>query len=505
MLLDSRSFTFTIDDDVFNFRIYMKKVVGILGFGIVGRSLLNHLYKKYNVSVWDQRLATAEELAVVKSAGGQWFSPLHDGDYKCSMTQFVEQCKWVAVSAAVDTREIPNNLRDKLVGELDIFAKEYKKPTICITGSVGKTTTTALTAAIAQECLCKNVSVAGNIGVGLLDLIKTQKQSHFSVLELSSFQLEFSLLFTPSVVVFTNLHPNHIDRHGNYREYVRAKLRLCANLSAESHILLPVKLFDDEIFCEKFFCEKFFPVIADRKPTVNVLCLKSPTKRQQKYLSQVNARIFSVENGFLFLQNNDLNHLPIKVFDCSKLPQEGFLINWLFAIVALFLEGEDISTLTKDGLHKAYSAAIGGVGEHRLELCSTLRGVDVYNDSKATIMPSVHAAVESLAGCYKGIHIILGGIGKGVDRSSASLEIASKNGVTSVVCIASKDNSDFAKELAFVETLEDAIQISFDRAKPGQAVLFSPGGASFDFYKNYRDRGADFKKVVKSFIATKQG
>ncbi|MFA6527791.1 MAG: Mur ligase family protein, partial [Candidatus Babeliales bacterium] len=239
--------------------------IGIIGFGVVGRSIFSFLdtYKhtpevvkqgklrdvidtgQLQLVVWDKRELTADEQASITQTGGIFITGL-----STTLEAFIDRCDVVIASPGINIEPYKNSATPILC-ELDLFSLFFTKPVIAITGSLGKTTTTKLLGALTErlryhavgqhndiggdvlECdLAGKASVrsavGGNIGIGMLDLVKQVNEYDLGVLELSSFQLDLNTTFAPDVAVWTNFYPNHLDRHITQEAYFQAKFNLMA-------------------------------------------------------------------------------------------------------------------------------------------------------------------------------------------------------------------------------------------------------------------------------------
>ncbi|HJM69215.1 MAG TPA: UDP-N-acetylmuramoyl-L-alanine--D-glutamate ligase [Candidatus Babeliales bacterium] len=202
--------------------------LGIWGYGISGKSLVRFL-KTQDVAlvVFDQRHLSEEDATLFDLHGIKFCS----GEPQL----FLDMCDYVIPSPGVDVRKF-DAYKDKFIAELDLFQSFFTKPIIGITGTLGKTTVTGLVEK-ALDGVGISVCAGGNIGIGLFDLIAQQDRVEYAVLELSSFQLELCKTFAPAVAVWTNFYPNHLDRHGDVKNYRTAKDKIC--MSDRTHLIRP--------------------------------------------------------------------------------------------------------------------------------------------------------------------------------------------------------------------------------------------------------------------------
>jgi len=400
----------------------MKSKIGIVGFGVVGKSALRFFDRRsIACSVWDQR------------------------DSKISLEAFLESHEKVVVSPGVDLRPY-EKYREKFVCELDLFSQDFSKKTIAITGSLGKTSVTRL---IDNLLPCTSIC-AGNIGYPMLDVVDSSLYD-FVLLELSSFQLERSRIFAPDLAVWTNFYPNHLDRHSTMKDYFDAKWALFAGQTANQKAIFPLSLIEGEH--GGWLREKL--------------------------------KTYKGEYAFCYRKNNVLFLDKKKVCDLADLPDHGFEQNMLLALGALSSFGFDCDLSSLKGLPS---------GKHRLEKFLTRNNVDFYNDSKATVMHATMAAVNRLAIANRPIILVLGGLSKGIDRTPLSKFVAKQNLIKKVLCLGGViEGFEHCERYSSISELAHAILLS---VSPGDQVLFSPSGSSFDLFKNYEERGELFKREI---------
>ncbi len=361
---------------------------------------------------------------------------------------------------AVRARQVP------IIGELELGWRATEADTIAITGTNGKTTTTALTGSIlAQQP--RPVLVAGNIGTPLAAHALTFPPDGLVVCEVSSFQLETTELFQPRVAVVLNLTPDHLDRHRTFEAYGDAKARIFANQTPADCAVLNA---DDEAT----------RAMASRA--------KAPV--------------------VWFSRRRELSH-GVFVRDGQIAAKLNGHVEEICPLSEIFLRGqhniENVLAATACALWTGVSpaairAAVGrfrGVA-HRIEWVRDLAGVKYYNDSKGTNVDSTLRALESFT---EPIVLIAGGKGKGQDFRP--LAAAARRGVAHTVLI----GEDAAKigaalreasvPVTFSPSLQDAVDRARALATPGSIVLLSPACASFDMFDNFEHRGEVFKKIVE--------
>jgi UDP-N-acetylmuramoylalanine--D-glutamate ligase len=358
------------------------------------------------------------------------------------------------------------SLGEAVIGEIELAAQFLPGPIVAITGSNGKTTTTTLTGEILAAGGLRAL-VGGNIGTPAISLAERATRETVIVLEVSSFQLETIQTFRPKVAVVLNVTPDHLDRHRTFETYVDAKARIFEN---QTHSDFAVLNADD--------------------PTCVTMAART---RAQVFwfsrLKEVNRGAW-VRDGNILFRDDKQQH---EIMQVSEIPLKGAhnLENVLAAVCAGALMGcapEKIRQAVRD-----FKAV-----EHRLEFVARIRGVDYYNDSKAT---NVDATIKALESFPANIHLILGGKDKGSDYSMLNDLLRQRvKRVYTIGAAAAKIESQIVSskvEVVHAETLENAVRKANAVAQAGDVVLLAPACASFDQFKNYEQRGQVFKEIVR--------
>jgi len=374
----------------------------------------------------------------------------------------------IVVSPGVPTDAPPlvqaRALGEQVIGEIELAALFLPGPIVAITGSNGKTTTTTLTGEILTAAGLPTL-VGGNIGTPAISLAEHAKPESVTVLEVSSFQLETIQSFRPKIAVVLNVTPDHLDRHRTLENYVDAKARIFENQGTDD-----------------------FAVLNADDPTC--VAMAARTRAQVFWFSrrrEVKQGTWTSEGKILFRKGERQS----EIMQVSEIPLKGAhnLENVLAAACAASLMGCAPEKI--DQAVRAFKAV-----EHRLEFVATVRGVDYYNDSKAT---NVDATIKALESFPAGIHLILGGKDKGSDYTVLNELLRER--VTRVYTIgaaAGKIESQLRNvEVVHAETLENAVRKANVAARPGEVVLLAPACASFDQFKSYEHRGKVFKEIVR--------
>jgi len=358
----------------------------------------------------------------------------------------------IVLSPGVPVKKLAHVLADvdpkRVVAEMEFASWFLTEPVIAITGTNGKTTTTTLVGHILEHAGLSTF-VGGNIGTPLCDYLLAEKQADVLVIEISSFQLQNCRTFKPRVAALLNFSANHLDYHLNMEEYLSAKLQLFAQQDHGCVAIAPKSMREE-----------------------------------------LEARSFSKARRDYFEADTD--------FECPGLPgahnRENIAAAW--RMVRPFGVTEDQA--------RAAILAFNAL-PHRIEPVGEAAGVLFVDDSKATTLESVCAAVKSFE---RPVRLLLGGVFKGGDV--ASLLPAFEGRVVSIGLFGAA-REVFEPVLAphfptaWDQTLEAAVRRQFAQANAGDAILLSPATASFDAYKGYAERGRDFARVAQALMTEHAG
>jgi UDP-N-acetylmuramoylalanine--D-glutamate ligase len=348
----------------------------------------------------------------------------------------------------------------KVIGEIEFGSMFTDSPIIAVTGSNGKSTTVNILAEMCQTDEIHGI-LAGNVGLAfsekVLEELQNPDQYIVYILEVSSFQLEFIENFHPFISIFLNISPDHLDRHKNFENYLNTKLKLTLNQTTNDYIIYNA---DDKIL--------------------------------EKELKDLNPR------SITFGQSKGENHL----YSIS----DSMIINKEYATL---IKLEKVGLPGQHNLYNLLAAASGahclGISDqkiaeifmsfksipHRLETISVKNGIEFINDSKATNIDAVKVAIESF---NKPIILILGGLDKGNDFSEllkyklCIKEVFAYGEAREMISHSLSGEID----VTIIESLRDAVKISYEHGNEGDIILLSPGCASFDQFTNFEDRGEKF-------------
>jgi UDP-N-acetylmuramoylalanine--D-glutamate ligase len=347
--------------------------------------------------------------------------------------------------------------------EIELAWRFLRGKLVAITGSNGKTTTTALVAHILKTSGIHTL-VGGNIGVPLLALVESSTHSSVTVAEISSFQLETIAEFRPEIGVLLNLTPDHLDRHASFEEYAQAKMRMFENqLESDAAVL---NADDAEV--------------TRRMPARPHLCWFSRQKGVPSGAFLGDGQIVLRAEG---------TEIPLMHRDEIPLRGEHNVENVLAACAASFLAGAGPAGIASG------VKTFRGV-EHRLEFVAGIGGVAFYNDSKATNVDASLKAVEAFPGP---LIVILGGKDKGAPYKALREPLRQRARLVILIgAAADKIESELAGVVGLERagTLERAVEVAMESARPGDTVLLAPACSSFDQFENYEHRGRAFKELV---------
>ena len=371
-----------------------------------------------------------------------------------------------------DTAPLVRKLRDAgtpVVSEIEFASRYDSAKKICITGSNGKTTTTSLIYYLLQNAGL-NVGLGGNIGKSYALQVATEKHDYY-VLEISSFQLDGCYEFRPDIAIITNITPDHLDRYDYKLEnYVRSKFRITRNLRPEDCFI-----FDSDDAITIAHLDKI------------VLQAKALPFSQQKEVKQ---GAFLRDDSIVVRYGEDESSIYLREL---ALGGRHNVYNSMAAALAAKAAGID-NAVIRESL-RTFKAI-----EHRLEPVLSVGGVLYINDSKATNVDSAWYALDAQT---RPVVWIVGGTDKGNDYSALAGLVREK--VKAIVCLGvdnGKIHAAFESIVGadrMVDTLsaEEAVKESARLAEDGDVVLLSPCCASFDLFKNYEDRGQQFKEAVR--------
>ena len=348
----------------------------------------------------------------------------------------------------------------RVIGEIELASRFIKEPIIAITGTNGKTTTTTLLGQVFTAAF-KDVFVGGNIGKPLIDYVLKGQKARFVIAEISSFQLETIEHFRPHVAILLNITEDHLDRYTAFEDYVAAKWRLFENQTSEDYAFLTADL------AGKNRLEARRLYFSTRKSLTEGAFLDGDT---------LVVRL----SGQEFRYRRDLS--PLVGIHNSE--------NLLAVLLTSHIYGIDRPVI-EQALRKFKGLP------HRMEFVREKNGVRFYNDSKATNVDAARRALESITGSV----ILIAG---GKDKGGSYKVIAERSDSIKGLVLFGEAKEKIEKELGAslpthtAATLSEAVERAFAIAGPGDTILFSPMCSSFDMFKDYKDRGEKFRRIVEA-------
>lgn len=443
----------------------MKKIT-ILGAGEsgIGAALLANV-QGYKVFVSDVGSISASRKALLDEKEIEFEEGQHTIEKILSGDEVVKS-PGIPFDRGVVKQIIENGI--PVIDELE-FARRYSKgKTIAITGTNGKTTTTLLTYHLLKTAGL-DVGLAGNVGRSWAAQILEEDHDWWT-LEVSSFQIDGFKDFKPNIAVVTNITPDHLDRYGySLEKYIHAKLQLLKNMDKNDHLIY----FREDENIRKGLGEM------EVSPQVHEVSLKE-ISNNGGYYDQRNVRIVFEEEEFT---------VP---YEEISLVGSHNLINVMCALNVALITGADWAKLRK-GLMDFENAP------HRMERVEEIGGVLFINDSKGT---NVDATAYALSSFKEPLIWIAGGVDKGNDYTQLYPFV---NGHVKMLICLGKDNeklkqafSGLLVEIVETQDIKEAVKMALEKGVKGDVVLFSPACASFDLFRNYEDRGDQYKEAVRN-------
>lgn len=385
----------------------------------------------------------------------------------------LDQLDLVVVSPGVPANIIPIRYAERagaeVIGEVELAFRYLKGRIVAITGSNGKTTTTSLIGELLRDAGL-HVQVGGNIGQALISMVESSRADGWTVVELSSFQLETIKQFHPTIAVVLNVTPNHMDRYESFKDYAAAKHRIFMNQTAGD-----------------------FAVLNADDPTVS-----SWSDGLRAQVTEFSVRK-ELDNG-VFLRGEQLIAKSSAgeqvVLRPSEMKLRGLhnVENVAAAVAAGLAAGAGVESMGETA--KRFNPV-----EHRLEFVAELNGVKFYNDSKATSVDATLKALEAFAAESGKVVLILGGRGKKAPYAPLADLIQRK--VRELILIG-EDAETIANQLGDcarserATDMQDAVNRAFAASRAGDVVLLAPACASFDMFESFEHRGKVFKEEISN-------
>ena len=459
--MDRRNFTG--DSNIGNIEAEMKEKVIILGAGESGTgAAILAKAKGYDVFVSDESVIKDKYKEELIREGVEFEEGKHT-ESEILHGQLIIKSPGIPDKADIIRKAKSASI--EIIDEVEFAFRHAKGNVIAITGTNGKTTTTLLTYHLMKSAGFK-VALVGNVGYSFAREVARQQYDWY-VLEISSFQLDGTILFDPLIGILLNITPDHLDRYEySMQNYINSKFRLINNMKADQHFIYYA---DDKIIKDEL------------------------TKRNVKP-NQVAVSLYPNSTASAHFDGEKMNFSLKEKFriaqDETTLVGPHNLINTMAAVAAAHFAGASLDSI-KSGLKTFKNAP------HRLESVATIRGVEFVNDSKATNVDSV---IYALGSYDRPLIWIAGGIDKGNDYSIIKEQVRQK--VKALICLGmdneklKKAFADVVKSIKETREVKQLVRMALEEAKSGDVVLLSPACASFDLFRNYEDRGDQFREAV---------
>ena len=440
-------------------------VCGMAKSGISAAELLNKLGA--DVTLQDKKEKTdLGDLSYIENQGIKLYCGKNPDEI---VTDFDFLVVSPGIPSSLEFFDVADKNNIPVLSEVELSYLITPCPVVAITGTNGKTTTTAITGEIIKKKF-PSAAVVGNIGVPYSSMVQSLTEKDYVVAEISSFQMERANEFHPHISAVLNITPDHLDRHKTLETYIEMKERVFKKQTASDYCILN-------------WCDETTRKMAD-KTAAKVFFFSSGEKLDEGIY---------MDGDDIFVKWQGIDEKLINIHDLKLLGTHNYE-NVMAASAMGICAGvslEDIREVLKN---------FGGV-EHRIEFVKTVDGVDYYNDSKGT---NTDAAIRGIMAMVKPCVLIGGGYDKGseyddwVEKFEGRVKKLVLIGKTAEKIALCCDKHGF-KDYVFAGTFEEAVNICKETAKSGDCVLLSPACASWDMFKSYEQRGEIFKEMVRSF------
>ncbi len=441
-----------------------KKIL-VMGLGITGVSSLNIL-KKYttHIFVYDNKPA---HFIKQKLSSENLDAKIIDIDNLSELNEMDLIVKSPGVKPEHIILQKAKELNISVISDIELaYFLTNTQNIVGITGTNGKTTATILAGEVFKAS-GKKTFVTGNVGVGILDKIEELKEKDILIIELSSFQLQYTHLFRPKAALILNITPDHLDWHNTMENYINAKLKIFKNQTQDDYLVLN---YDDPILKK----------------------LEGSTLAKTMWFSikeELSEGIF-IRNNSIVYKSEDLEETIILLKDIKLLGSHN--LENICGVIGLAKAFKINTKIIADTIRN-----FKGV-PHRLEFVGEYKGVKYYNDSKGTNIDSTIKAIEAVDGP---LVLIAGGYDKGAAYDK--LIDCFKNKGDDLILIGQTKNllkksaeSKGIKNIYLFDNMEEAVLKAIEISKPGLSILLSPACASWDMYDSFEERGDHFKRLV---------
>jgi UDP-N-acetylmuramoylalanine--D-glutamate ligase len=442
-----------------------KKIL-VMGIGITGLSAIRMLVDHNNeIMVYDEK--PSEDIREILLLNGLDQVEIMDSESKFLLQEIDFVVKSPGIPPNHHMIQFAEDQEVPVISDIELaFNIGIHGTVIGITGTNGKTTSTMLAGEILKKA-GKQTHLAGNMGTGVLQVVEEVGDEDFTVLELSSFQLEHTFLFKPDVALITNITEDHLDWHGSFENYMASKFKIYENQNADNYLILN---WDD----------------------IHLRKLQGKVRPKLVWFStseELEEGVFLRDDSLIYRMAGDEER--VLDIDDIRIPGRHNVEN-ICGVVGIMKTLKIDNETIRDAVRN-----FRGV-EHRIEFVREIKGISYYNDSKGTNVESTIKAIQAMEGQ---IVLIAGGYDKGADYSELMDSLAIKARALVLTGETSEKMRKSALEkgisnIYMVSGMEEAVQMASSVGHAGDAVLLSPACASWDMYRNFEERGKHFKRIV---------
>ena len=435
------------------------KNIAILGFGKEGKSTFNFIRKHLpdmSLTILDKASITVDDDKVTIVSGDDYLNDLEKYDL-------------IIKSPGISLKDIDySKIQNKITSQLELLLEVNRKNIIGITGTKGKSTTTSLMYEV-LKAQRDNVFLLGNIGVPVFDMIEEYNDKSLLVIEMSSHQLEF-VKNSPHIAVILNLFQDHLDHDGSLEHYHNNKMNIFKYQTADDYAIYA----DDNEYLNA------------KMKTLNTDATKFNVRFDDENIFGNSVRI---KNDKVFI-NNELVYTDSErnLIGNHNLKNIMFVLT-ICKILSLDFEKARETILSFKGL------------KYRMEYIGTYHNIKYYNDTIATIPAATENAIEAIGDVDT---LIFGGLDRGIDYKEF-IDFLKNSKINNLICMPSTGTNIghllencTTKNIKYVQTLEEANAMALQYTTPGKSCLLSPAAASYEYFKNFEEKGKAFEKIVKA-------
>lgn len=435
------------------------KNIAILGFGKEGKSTFNFIRKHLpdmSLTILDKASITVDDDKVTIVSGDDYLNDLEKYDL-------------IIKSPGISLKDIDySKIQNKITSQLELLLEVNRKNIIGITGTKGKSTTTSLMYEV-LKAQRDNVFLLGNIGVPVFDMIEEYNDKSLLVIEMSSHQLEF-VKNSPHIAVILNLFQDHLDHDGSLEHYHNNKMNIFKYQTADDYAIYA----DDNEYLNA------------KMKTLNTDATKFNVRFDDENIFGNAVRI---KNDKVFI-NNELVYTDGE----RNLIGNHNLKNIMFVLTICKILGLDFE--------KARETILSFKGlKYRMEYIGTYHNIKYYNDTIATIPAATENAIEAIGDVDT---LIFGGLDRGIDYKEF-IDFLKNSKINNLICMPSTGTNIghllencTTKNIKYVQTLEEANAMVLQYTTPGKSCLLSPAAASYEYFKNFEEKGKAFETIVKA-------